>query len=281
MPCTQNFYRIACLLNCLLFVAGICPSTSSGAEIIFADDFESGELAEQWDQVNIPSAFSGGLETALQHVHSGKRSLRLTALENEGNSSVAQVVRWFLPGYDRLYFRYYAKFAENFNQGNFMHWTMIGGSRTDEKYSGFGKAGIKPDGTDFFTAMFEPARHGKEYSPPGALQFSVSYPEMEVSQDGEYWTNSIHPRQPVVMERGRWYCLETMVKLNEVGRTDGEMAFWVDGEKQLHIRDFHWRDSEVLKLNYFWFSVYIHQARQDNTCWYDDLVISTEYVGPE
>jgi len=26
--------------------------------------------------------------------------------------------------------------------------------------------------------------------------------------------------------------------------------------------------------------VYIHQAVQDNTCWYDDLVISIEYVGP-
>ena len=72
-----------------------------------------------------------------------------------------------------------------------------------------------------------------------------------------------------------------MVKLNDVGKTNGEMAFWVDGEQKLHVRDFHWRDSEVLKLNYFWFSVYIHQAVQDNTCWYDDLVISTEYAGPK
>ncbi|MFH1068412.1 MAG: hypothetical protein V1794_02220, partial [Candidatus Glassbacteria bacterium] len=23
-----------------------------------------------------------------------------------------------------------------------------------------------------------------------------------------------------------------------------------------------------------------HESRQDNTCWYDDLVISTDYVGP-
>ena len=51
--------------------------------------------------------------------------------------------------------------------------------------------------------------------------------------------------------------------------------------KILHARNIRWRDSELLmKLNFLWFSVYIHQAIRDNTCWYDDLVISTEYVGP-
>ena len=256
-----------------IYVLGIC------GEIIFSDDFESGELADHWDQVNIRTAANGGLETDPEHVYSGKRSLKLTSVANKGQSSVAQVVRWFLPGYDKLYYRYYAMFARDFDQGNFMHWTMIGGSRTDDKFSGFGKAGIKPNGTDFFTAMFEPAREMKKYPPPGALQFSVSYPEMKAAKDGVYWTNSVHPDEPVVLERNRWYCLEAMVKLNEIGKTDGELAFWVDGKELLHVRDFHWRDSDVLRLNYFWFSVYIHQAMQDNTCWYDNLVISTEYIG--
>ena len=251
------------------------------AEIIFSDDFESGELADHWDQVNIRTPGHGGIETTPEYVHSGKRSLKLTATANDGKASVAQVVRWFLPGYDQLYFRYYARFAPDFDQGNYMHWTMIGGSRTDDKYSGMGKAGIKPDGTDFFTAMFEPGRDNKKYPPPGALQFSVSYPEMKAAPGGAFWTNSVHPDMPVVLERDRWYCLEAMVKLNQLGKTDGEMAYWVDGKELLHIKDFHWRDADVLTLNFFWFSVYIHQAMQDNTCWYDDLIISTDYVGPE
>ena len=40
------------------------------------------------------------------------------------------------------------------------------------------------------------------------------------------------------------------------------------------------QNSGILKLVFFWFSVYIHQAVQENICWYSDLVISTEYVGP-
>jgi len=261
----------------LVWSAFISPGR---AEIIFSDDFETGELAEHWDQVNIRTPAYGGIETTPENIHSGKRSLKLTSVANDGKASVAQVVRWFLPGYDQLYFRFYAKFASDFDQGNFMHWAMIGGSRTDDKYSGMGKAGIKPNGTDFFTAMFEPGRERKKYPPPGALQFSVSYPEMKAAADGVHWTNSVHPDEPFVLELDRWYCLEAMVKLNQIGKTDGELAYWVDGKEILHVRDFHWRDSDILKLNFFWFSQYVHQAVQDNTCWYDDLVISTEYVGP-
>lgn len=271
-------------LPALLLIA-LCSSLSpflagSYCAEIFSDDFEAGELADRWDQVTIRDSAAGGIETDPEFVHSGQRSLRLTAVANGGQAAVAQVVRWFLPGHDQLYFRWYAMFAEDFDQGNFMHWTMIGGSRIDDKYSGMGQAGIRPNGADFFTAMFEPARDRGKYPPPGALQFSVSYPEMKISADGKYWTNSIGPEQPLVLERGRWYCLEAMVKLNRIGRTDGELACWVDGEKLLHVRDFHWRDSDALRLNYFWFSVYIHQAVRNNTCWYDDLVISTAYVGP-
>ena len=193
---------------------------------------------------------------------------------------MAQVVRWFLPGYDRLYFRYYAKFARDFDQGNHMHWTMIGGSRIDDKYSGMGKAGIMPNGTDFFTSMLDPWRDWKKYPPPGAICFASSWPEMKPGSNNVHYSNHLLPEVPFVPERGRWYCFEVMLGLNDPGRNNGEQAFWIDGKKLLHVKDIRWRDSEILKLNFFWFAVYIHQAVQDNTCWYDDLVISTEYIGP-
>jgi hypothetical protein len=72
-----------------------------------------------------------------------------------------------------------------------------------------------------------------------------------------------------------------MVKLNELGKRDGEQALWVDGEKILHEKDFRWRDSESLKLNLFKFGLYIHYSEHDCTYWVDDVVISTEYVGPQ
>ncbi|MBW7995130.1 MAG: hypothetical protein FVQ81_00880 [Candidatus Glassbacteria bacterium] len=274
----SNFFP-ACFFY-LLLSAFIYPSILKAGKI-FADDFESGELAGKWNQVNIRTPAHGGYETNPEHVFSGRRSLRLTAVANDGQSSVAQVQCWFMPGYDRLYYRWYAKFAPEFDEGNHMHWTMIGGSRTDDKYSGFGKAGIMPNGTDFFTTMLDPWRNWKKYPPPGALCFASSWPEMKPGRDSVHYSNHLLPEVPFVPERGRWYCYEVMVGLNDPGQKNGEQAFWIDGKKLLHVKNLRWRDSDVLRLNFFWFAVYIHQAQQDNTCWYDDLVISTVYLGPK
>jgi hypothetical protein len=265
------------LLCCLLLV--ISPSQVQ-AEIIFADDFETGELTANWSQVNIDTPAHGGFETNPEHVFSGSRSLRLTAVANDGKSSRAQVMRWFMPGYNRLYYRWYAKFAPDFDQGNHMHWTMIGGNNINDKYSAFGKAGIVPNGTDFFTSMLDPWTDWKKYPAPGAICFASSWPEMKTKSNKVNYSNHILPEVPFVPERGRWYCFEVMIGLNEPGKSDGEQAFWIDGKKLLHMKDIRWRDSDILKLNFMWFAVYIHKAVQDNTCWYDNLVISTEYIGP-
>lgn len=268
----------ACFLYLVLF-AFICPSMLR-AEIIFADDFESGELADKWSQVNIGTPAHGGFETAPEHVFSGSRSLRLTAVANDAKASRAQVMRWFMPGHDKLYYRWYAKFASDFDQGNHMHWTMIGGNNINDKYSAFGKAGIMPNGTDFFTSMLDPWTDWKKYPAPGAICFASSWPEMQPGRNNVHYSNHLLPEVPFVPQRGRWYCFEVMIGLNDPGKTNGEQAFWIDGEKLLHVKDIRWRDSDILRLNFMWFSVYIHKAVQDNTCWYDDLVISTEYIGP-
>jgi len=44
-------------------------------------------------------------------------------------SSCSQLIRWFIPGCDKLFFRWYAMFAEDFDQGNLMHWTGIRGTQ--------------------------------------------------------------------------------------------------------------------------------------------------------
>ncbi|HUU29001.1 MAG TPA: hypothetical protein VM123_14425 [archaeon] len=273
--------HFALLLALPFLMAYSSGSQALAGEVVFSDDFESGVLAERWEGINSTRPEGLGFETRAEYVHSGKRSLRLTAHENGGNASVAQVTRWFMPGYDRLYFRWYAMFAVDFDQGNLMHWTFIGGSRTDNKWSAFGTAGLRPGGADFFTTMLEPWRNWGEYPPPGALHFYTNYPDMTQAPDGNYWGNHFDPQKPFLPDRGRWYCFEVMVKLNTPGSRDGEQAFWIDGEKILHADSIRWRDSEVLKLNAFWFGVYIHKAVRDNTCWYDDLIISTDYIGPE
>jgi hypothetical protein len=36
-----------------------------------------------------------------------------------------------------------------------------------------------------------------------------------------------------------------------------------------------------VKLKRFDIGVYVHHAAQNNTVWYDDVVLSTGYIGPE
>jgi len=41
-----------------------------------------------------------------------------------------------------------------------------------------------------------------------------------------------------------------------------------------------WRTTEKLKINCLWMLLYIHDNRNPNRVWFDDVVIATEYIGP-
>ena len=61
---------------------------------------------------------------------------------------------------------------------------------------------------------------------------------------------------------------------------NGELAAWIDGKLYVHYKGFRWRITADVKLKRFDIGVYVHQARQDNTVWYDDVALSTGYIGP-
>jgi hypothetical protein len=105
-----------------------------------------------------------------------------------------------------------------------------------------------------------------------------------------------------------------MVKCNKVGRSDGELALWLDGAPVAHIRlgtktgrwngegfevradgtetfeGFRWRTVPELAVSYFMLSHYVTENayRQNrvasppalNRVWFDDLVVATDYIGP-
>jgi len=97
-------------------------------------------------------------------------------------------------------------------------------------------------------------------------------------------------------------------------KSDGELALWLDGKPVLHIapgarrgqwtgmgfslvgeggepfEGFRWRTNDQLSINFFWLLHYVTEnaARQNRVgkpnpvsrVWFDDIVISTEYIGP-
>jgi hypothetical protein len=247
-------------------------------KIILADDFESGNF-DRWDRDGEINPKVIAITTDPQLVHSGKRAVEITAAVGEGTGG--KLVKWFMPGHDKVHARWYCMFAEDFDQGNHMHFVHMLANRADDKWSAFGKAGLKPNGDDFFTTGLEPDRSWGKNPPPGEMFFYSYFPDMKIDPKmNKYWGNAFRPDEKFLIERGRWYCMEMMVKANTDGKSDGEQAFWIDGKLIGHFKDIRWRTTDKLKVNCFWLLLYVHDSKRVNKVYFDDVVISTEYIGP-
>lgn len=92
---------------------------------------------------------------------------------------------------------------------------------------------------------------------------------------------------------GEWHCWEMYVKMNSaVGVADGVVRMWQDGLQIAEDTTMAWSDEgsqESLRLMWNYVVIggndYNHYARNEDESeqWYaiDDLVISTEYIGPD
>jgi hypothetical protein len=163
-----------------------------------------------------------------------------------------------------------------------------------------GGAGSRPVGNERFTTGIEPI--GDNWS----WDFYTYWMHMRGYADPNYfWGNTFHPDPPAPITRGEWICVELMMKINDpVESYNGEQAFWVNGEKIQHLGEgfpngywiwdkfyphpdssafegFQWRNDENLKLNFFWLLYYMTgETNHMNKVYFDDVVLSTEYIGP-
>jgi len=254
-------------------------------KVVFRDGFESPASLKNYFEIRGEKDGRAKLVTDSKTAHTGKGAIQFTALANKGKSSGAGASFWFGPkGHDRIYFRRYIKFAADYDQGNLNH---VGGGLAGvagaNKWGGMGKAGVRPKGDDRFSSGFEPWRDWKRYPPPGFMFLYTYWMDMKRDRDGHYWGNNLCPAddERIALERNQWYCLEHMIKVNDIGHANGELAAWIDGKLYIHYRGFRWRSADDVRLKRFNIGVYIHRATKDNTVWYDDVVLSTGYVGPD
>jgi len=243
--------------------------------VFFEDDFEDGNYDDWFDAYGSPLVIDN-----TRTAHSGSRALKCIAVYNDGNSSTSSIKYWFHPGYDKVYFRWYCKFDSTFNQGWGMHFCSLYAVEGDNKWNQMGMAGIKPDGDDRFGSGFEPWSNWETLTPPGRMEFYAYWHEMLRDNDGHYWGNVFYPDSVIIPERGRWYCMEMMIKANDAGDDNGEIAAWIDGELYMHLSGFNWRTTNELKIKRISLGIYIHNNPKDNVCWFDDVVLSTGYISP-
>lgn len=262
--------------------AAVARLTKPG-KVLFHDEFESEASFGSYFEVGGLKEGNAAITTTAAEVHSGQGALRLCAPANDGKSSGASPVLWLGDdGHDCLHLRYWIRYAPDYDQGNLNH---TGGSLTGvagtDKWRGMGSAGLRPAGDDHFSSRVEGWRDWQRVPAPGYLFCYAYWMDMKQDRDGHFWGNMLGPveKERFVPERGKWLCVEQRVAVNTPGKADGELAVWLDGVLYQHYTGFRWRSTAAVKLKRASLMVYVHAARQDNTVFYDDAVVSTGYVG--
>ena len=144
-----------------------------------------------------------------------------------------------------------------------------------------GTQGGTPDGTNGFSARLQ-------------LFSTQAYPS---KGDGSlaqytYYTDTVQrcmwyddgPGGRINLEHGKWYTIETYIKLNTPGQENGKMHAWVNGELVLNRNGIKWRTVDSLKLDgvFFLFGYGGNNssfaAPEDQYNYFDNWILSTQPI---
>ncbi len=248
--------------------------------VIFSEDFEQAGFRKRWDEVRDKN------EKVLSLVDEEKgspfgKSLKVRAVldENTGGG----MTKWFESS-DTLFIRFYTRFDKDCDYVH--HFVTLRANKSlkgRDRWSGFGGAGKKPEGTKRFSTALEPWGNWGRWDAPGKWNFYSYWHEMKASPDGNYWGNGFRPESQPLITKDQWICAEFMIKHNTPGEADGEQAFWIDGKLQGHWKGINWRTSPSLMANALTLESYVTDRwtkNPVNVVYFDNLVIARDYIGP-
>ena len=256
-------------------------------DVLFADNFESGDL-KKWDQQR-------RVVVTGDNPNSGTTCVQISM--ERGQNHGGDAIKWFMPGADAVYARFYVKFSADYQYNH--HFVWLGANQRTNKWSAFGKAGLKPNGTYYSTGMEPWFAWGKNPS-PGEVNLYTYYLDMEPDRKmNKYWGNGFFPPGPgkgkaasesrVIPPLGRWQCWEFMIQANTApDKADGKQAMWVDGKRVGEFTGIRWRNDMELKVNCFWLEHYGYDEgdptkqywKESQSVWFDDVVVARRYIGP-
>ncbi len=157
----------------------------------------------------------------------GKRSLLMTHVGGKGEGG--HLYRRLQPGYDKLYGRFYVKFDPDCAPIHHFG-TNLGGNYPSTPWPIGAALDSHPAGDKSFWTGIEP--YGNDW----VWDYYTYWCEMRGSPPrGQTWGNSFVRDPELKVERGKWICVELMMKMNDPDDTNGEMAFWLDGKPISHL----------------------------------------------
>lgn len=261
--------------------------------VIFFEDFEDPTvetLSDGWDNATRNEFFVLHADTPAGSP-AGSQSLRMEVPGGSGTTGVTLYES--LPNQEgTVFIRYYARYNNTSQYHHSGMWTGGFGPPTDWPQ---GTAGIRPNGTDYFAAVFEPVGDGLQFD-----QYS-SWPSMDCWMPDQCYGNNLLQGSRPTVTADAWTCFELMLTLNTPGSSDGELAIWIDGAMIQHLRPgspnfdrngvggwtpnpsgepfpgFDWRSDPSLGWNFVWLDFYV-DGGPSSMDW-DQLVVATERVG--
>lgn len=255
---------------------------SDHPRVVFAENFEQPGYQKRWQEVRDKDSAVLKLVTLPGDAALvGKQSLQVTSdlKKNTGGG----MTTWFRSA-ERVFIRFYVRFDDDCDYIH--HFCTLRANkalRGGDAWSGFGGAGLKPDGAGRFSTALEPWGNWGRNEAPGKWNFYSYWHEMKASPDGKFWGNGFRPDRQPQIAKGKWICAEFMLQHNTPGRPDGEQAWWIDGKLIGHWKGINWRTSGDLWANAFTLESYVTDRwtkQQYNRVWFDNVVIAHDYVGP-
>jgi hypothetical protein len=196
-------------------------------KVLFVEQFEEptmDALKQRWEAVRHPEIMSFASDVPAGS--GGGHSLLMTHVGGQGDGG--HLYRRLGKGHEQVFARFYVKFDPDCAPVHHFG-TCLGGNQPSTPWPSV-KAGQPTDGARSFWTGIEP--FGKSWR----WDFYTYWCEMRGSPPrGQTWGNSfVHDRE-LKVARGRWTCVEVMVKMNAVGDSNGEMALWLDGQLIRHL----------------------------------------------
>ncbi len=199
---------------------------ATDSDVVFAEDFEDPSLSAvtaRWESVAAAEILS--LSPDVPAGSSGKQSLLMRHVGGQGTGG--HLYRRLPPGYDRLHVRFYVKFDPDC--GPIHHFFHVGGYNPPTPWPQ-GGAGQRPRGDERLSTGVEP------FGADWRWDCYSYWSEMRGSPPrGQTWGNSFIRDPNLRVEKGTWTCVELMMKMNEVGDANGEMALWIEGKLVSHL----------------------------------------------
>jgi hypothetical protein len=250
----------------------ITPVSGSAVDTVWYENFENGSLASWGDQglaqnhavVAPPGGAFGG-------------ALALQVTYPQGSDG-GWLTRFFMPGYDSIYVRYYIKLESTWQGGTKL--SSLYGSRTDNQWSAAGKSGVCPNGTDFFQVTLT-----GDPSPQMLLRFYDQYFAMPSNSGTCYGSNgdagTIMTPSQFQLTTGVWHKVEYWTKLNDPALTNSVQEFKIDGVTRGTWSGISLRTSTILTLNAFTLTMSAPSgAPTTQHLWVDDILITRQRPSP-